>query len=128
MRWRNDKGLAGPQLAPGVSDQPPMAGSIDFQKEPFPLAARRFACPEEAGGNDSCVVENQPVAGPQNFGQIADRPMFEALGATVDDQHPRRIPPWQWLGRDQFRWKFVVEGGQIVHLLRSHLEVIDLLD
>jgi hypothetical protein len=105
-----------------------MARSIDFQKEPFPLAARRFTCPEEAGGNDSCVVENQPIAGPQNFRQIADRPVCEALGVTVDDQHPRRVSPWQGLRRDQLRGKFVVVGGQIVHLLRSHLKVIDLLD
>ena len=123
-----DKRLAGPQLASGVSDQPPMARRIDFQKQPLPFAAGRFAHAEKAGGDDPRVVEDQPVAGPQNFGQIGDRPMFEAFAASVDDQHPRRVPPWQRLGRDQLGGKFVVVGGQIVHLLRSHLEVIDLLD
>ncbi|GAC1328845.1 MAG: hypothetical protein NVSMB26_04580 [Beijerinckiaceae bacterium] len=42
-------------------------------------------------GDDARIVDHECIIRPQQLGQIADHPVFEASAARVDDKQSRRI-------------------------------------
>ncbi len=57
----------------------------------------------EASGNDAAVVEDQKVAGAQDFGQIAKKIIVVASGGAIEDEHAAGTANRRWgLGNQLF--------------------------
>ena len=57
----------------------------------------------EAGGDYAAVVEDQQVAGTQEFGQIAKKIVLVGAGGTVEDEHAAGAANrWWGLGNQLF--------------------------
>ena len=92
-----------------ISRQRP-AASVS-RNSPSHLPPVAFRVPNSRAGDDPRVVEDEAVAGPQNFRQVADVAVLEASGRAIDNEQTRGVAAGQGLRRDQLVGQFVVVGG-----------------
>ena len=78
--------FAGSEMPAGLAQDSPHASFADFEEQALPMAAGAFAAAEQPGGNDLRVIQNQAIAGAQQFRQIADVVVRQRLALAVDDQ------------------------------------------
>lgn len=65
----------------------------------------------EAGGDDAAVVENEQIAGTQDFGKIAEEVVTVFAGAAVEAEHAAGAAHgWRRLG-DKFFGEIEIEVG-----------------
>ena len=58
------------------------------------------AMSEQAGGEHARVVQDQAVAGAEEFGEIAELPVLPRAARAIDDQHAGGGAVGEWRLRD----------------------------
>ena len=90
---------------------PPIVRRVFFDEEHFDLAAAAGFFSPQARGDDARVVEDDGVAGRDEFEQVGEAAMFPPGVAAMDDEEARGVAFGGGLLGDQFRRQRVVEVG-----------------
>jgi hypothetical protein len=98
--------VADSELFPWADHALPAGGCEGFETQDFVAFVG-----EEAGGDDSGVVEDEEIAGEQELGDVAEGAMLDLTGGAVNDHHAGRGAVGERFAGDEFRRKMVVEVG-----------------
>ena len=100
-----------PQLAARMNHRLIVAGIYGAQQEDFGWAAA-FPLAQQAGAKHTRGVDDDGVAGRNQFRQITKGSMTERALRTIDHQQPARIPRLDRLLRDALRRERVIVVGR----------------
>ena len=99
------------------NDLPGTGVGCGTEIEAFPGPTCSHTSTEDAGGQDTRIVDDQAVAGPEHLGKILKPGMDQFPGLTVDNQQSRVSPARQGVTGNQLRGEIVVKPGQVVDQL-----------
>ena len=95
----------------GTHHDPPVVDAVFFEQKHFKFAAGFGIGAVKPGGNDTGIVQDQYVSGPQISQQIADALVFQPIFFSMQNEQARFASIGRGMLRDEFGGKLKIEIG-----------------
>ena len=110
-----DEALTDGDLATGADERAPVVLARGLGEHDFDAASRFFAFAAEssssveAGRNDAAIVEDEEIAGAEEFRQGCEVRIAKRAGFTIHEEHAALAALGGWLLRDEFGRQIEIE-------------------